>query len=379
MKTTKLKFSATIILTIILGKLGITFPVYSQSITPGKDNTGTTVHQNGNQFDIQGGTYNEANLFHSFEQFKVESNQTANFLPHPDTSNIFGRVTGGNASILNGLIQVTGSNSNLFLMNPAGIIFGPNVRLNIPASLNVTTATGIGFNNNNFWFKAMETNDYSTLVGNPSGYKFNSAQLGQIVNQGNLSLNPGKNLTLLGGKVINRGQLSTASGNIIIVAVKDSGLLRISQPGHVLSLEFNPNKADEKDISNFKKIDIAYFLTGGYNKNATSIRVEPDGSVMLTDNASIDVSSSDQIGGQVHVLGERVSLIDANIKADGLNAGGTVLIRGDFPDHGIVPNFEQTLINENSLISRVDADGNVMLTDNVTITNTSIDLSLIHI
>ena len=88
---------------------------------------------------------------------------------------------------------------------------------------------------------------------------------------------------------LNKGQLSTPGGNIIIAAVKDSGILRISQPGHVLSLEFNPNKADEKDISNFKKIDIAYLLTGGDKEHATSIRVDPDGSVRLTDNALIDV------------------------------------------------------------------------------------------
>ncbi|MDE5108570.1 MAG: filamentous hemagglutinin N-terminal domain-containing protein, partial [Trichodesmium sp. St17_bin3_1_1] len=203
MRATKLKFYTITTLTIVLGQLGITFPVYSQPITPAKDNTGTIINQNGNQFNIEGGTHNGSNLFHSFDEFNVKTNQTANFLTTPDTRNILGRVTGGNASIINGLIQVIGGNSNLFLMNPAGIMFGPNARLNIPASFSVTTATGIGFNNNNFWFKAMETNDYSKLIGNPSGYRFNSEQLGQIVNQGNLSLNPGENLTLLGGTVIN--------------------------------------------------------------------------------------------------------------------------------------------------------------------------------
>ena len=159
MKATKLKFYILTTLTIILGQLGTTFSVYSQPITPGKNDTGTIINQNGNQFNIQGGTHNGPNLFHSFDQFKVETNQTANFLTTPKTRNIFGRVTGGNASMINGLIQVIGSNSNLFLMNPAGIMFGPNAKLNIPASFSVTTATGIGFNNDNFWFKAMETND----------------------------------------------------------------------------------------------------------------------------------------------------------------------------------------------------------------------------
>ncbi|WP_371357502.1 hypothetical protein, partial [Hydrocoleum sp. CS-953] len=62
-------------------------PTKAQPITPANDNTGTTVNQNGNQFDIQGGTRSGANLFHSFDQFNLNSGQTANFLTTPDTTN----------------------------------------------------------------------------------------------------------------------------------------------------------------------------------------------------------------------------------------------------------------------------------------------------
>uniref|UniRef100_A0ACD5GZT2 Filamentous hemagglutinin N-terminal domain-containing protein n=1 Tax=Desertifilum tharense IPPAS B-1220 TaxID=1781255 RepID=A0ACD5GZT2_9CYAN len=65
------------------------------------------------------------NLFHSFEQFGLSEGQIANFLSSPQIQNILGRVIGGDASIINGLIQVSGGNSNLFLINPAGILFGP--------------------------------------------------------------------------------------------------------------------------------------------------------------------------------------------------------------------------------------------------------------
>ncbi|OZH53956.1 hypothetical protein AFK68_14095 [Hydrocoleum sp. CS-953] len=182
MKPTIIESYSISALTIILGALALA-PANSQPITPANDGTNTTVTPQGNQFNIEGGTQSGANLFHSFDQFNVPTNQTANFLTTPDTQNILGRVTGG-ASYINGLIQVLGGNSNLFLMNPAGIMFGPNASLNIPASFSVTTATGIGFDNNNFWFKAMGTNDYSNLVGNPSGYRFNVSTPGAIVNEG---------------------------------------------------------------------------------------------------------------------------------------------------------------------------------------------------
>jgi filamentous hemagglutinin family protein len=107
----------------------------AQQITPAADGTGTLVTPDENRIDIHGGTLSGdgANLFHTFERFGLDSDQTANFLTLPQIHNIFGRVTGGSPSMINGLIQVTGGNSNLFLMNPAGIVFGSNSQLNVPA------------------------------------------------------------------------------------------------------------------------------------------------------------------------------------------------------------------------------------------------------
>ena len=92
--------------------------VHAQGIIPNQDGTDTVVHQQGNQFNIQGGSRssNNANLFHSFQEFNVNQGQTANFISTPTIKNILGRINGGNPSMINGLIQVTGGNSNLFLM-----------------------------------------------------------------------------------------------------------------------------------------------------------------------------------------------------------------------------------------------------------------------
>ncbi|NEQ75446.1 MAG: CHAT domain-containing protein [Okeania sp. SIO2C9] len=338
----------------------VALPAYSQPITPANDGTGTTVNQNGNQFNIQGGTHNGTNLFHSFGKFNLNSGQTANFISTPDTRNILGRITGGDPSIINGLIQVIGGNSNLFLINPTGIIFGPNASLNIPASFSVTTATGIGFNSNNFWFQAMGTNDYSNLVGNPSGYNFNVSNPGAIVNEGNLSLNPGKDLTLTGGTVINTGELSTAGGNVTIAAVNGGDTLRISQPGHLLSLDVSPtyNNLSGQSIT---PILLPELLTGGDINHASSVVMNAQGNLELTDTAGVviasgnidvsDTSTNGSVGGQVNVLGDRVAVIDANINANGLKVGGEILIGGDFQGNGIVPNSQQTFVNNNSIIS----------------------------
>ncbi|NEP91066.1 MAG: CHAT domain-containing protein [Okeania sp. SIO2C2] len=338
----------------------VALPAHSQPITPANDGTGTTVNQNGNQFNIQGGTHNGTNLFHSFGKFNLNSGQTANFISTPDTRNILGRITGGDPSRINGLIQVIGGNSNLFLMNPAGIMFGQNASLNIPASFSVTTATGIGFNSNNFWFQAIGTNDYSNLVGDPSGYNFNVSNPGAIVNEGILSLNPGKDLTLAGGTVINTGELSTAGGNITIAAVNGGDTLRISQPGHLLSLDVSPTSNNLSGQS-ITPILLPELLTGGDIHHASSVVINAQGNLELTDTAGLaiasgninvsDTSTDGTVGGQVNVLGDRVAVIDANINANGLKVGGKILIGGDFQGDGIVPNSQQTFVNNNSIIS----------------------------
>jgi filamentous hemagglutinin family protein len=97
------------------------------------------------QFDITGGTRpgGGPNLFHSFGEFNVPNNNIANFLNNSGlaTSNILGRVTGGDISNIFGAIQTTGfGNANLFLMNPAGFLFGQNATVNVGGMVTFTSA-----------------------------------------------------------------------------------------------------------------------------------------------------------------------------------------------------------------------------------------------
>ncbi|MFP4101484.1 MAG: CHAT domain-containing protein [Coleofasciculus sp.] len=361
-------------------------PLVSQPITPATDGTGTQITPDGNRFDIQGGSVSAdgANLFHSFQQFGLDSGQIANFLANPQTRNILGRVIGGDPSMINGLIQVTGSNANLFLLNPAGIIFGADAQLNVPADFTATTATTIGFGNNN-WFNALGNNDYQSLVGVPNQFAFDVFQPGSIVNAGNLTVAEGQNLTLLGGIVINTGQLTAPGGTITIAAVPGENLVRISQPGKLLSLEISPRPSNTDEPLQLNPLDLPVLLTGTGETVDTGLTVSPTNEVQLTESGTnlpteagtaiisgkLDVSTSDfsaspQIGGEVNVLGDNVALIDAAINAFGANGGGTVRIGGEYQGSGtILPNALQTFVGHNSVIN-ADAlnqgnGGNVIL------------------
>ncbi|MCS6815673.1 MAG: filamentous hemagglutinin N-terminal domain-containing protein, partial [Cyanobacteria bacterium] len=273
----------------------LAFPALAQPITPASDGTGTIVTPNGNEFLINGGTQAGANLFHSFQQFGLDTNQIATFLATPDLQNILGRVIGGDPSVINGLLQVTGGTPNLYLLNPAGIIFGNSASLNVPASFTATTAIGIGFGTDN-WLNAFGTNNYTTLLGDPTAFSFSidppqpplarggllesespfSRQAGGIINAGNLAVDPGQSLNLIGGSVINTGTLSAPSGSITLLAVPGSSLVRLSQPSSLLSLEI----AGQHQAALFPLSPAALpqLLTGsGLSSQATGLAVEADG------------------------------------------------------------------------------------------------------
>jgi filamentous hemagglutinin family protein len=336
-----------------------------QPITSAPDGTNTVVTPNGNRYDISGGSSSPegANLFHSFTQFGLSEGQTANFLTNPNIQNILGRITGGNPSLINGLIQVTGGNSNLFLMNPAGLIFGPNASLNVPGSFNATTATGIGFGNQ--WFSAIGNNNWATLIGKPNSFAFTSLQKGTVINAGNLAVTTGYNLSLIGGSVINTGQLSAPSGNILITAVPDQNLVRISQKGHLLSLDIQPlaNTGLLPNTWTEPVLSLPQLLTGKGSENAAGLTVNSLGQVVLTGNNSIipgdagtviisgNINTAGMTGGTVNVFGDKVGVIGGNINASGVNGGGTVLIGGEFQGKGAVPNASRTFISNNSTIN----------------------------
>src|SRR4028119_63715 len=333
--------------------LHVTPSALAQPITPATDGTGTVVTSDGNRFNISGGSRSGdgANLFQSFQQFGLSEGQIANFLSNPSIHNILGRVTGGDPSIINGLIQVVGGKSNLFLINPAGIVFGTGARLNVPADFTATTASSIGFGGNQ-WFNAIGDNNYQTLIGTPSLFAFDTSQPGAIINAGNLAVQPSQNLTLLGGSVINTGQLKAPSGTITIAAVPGEQVVKISQAGQLLSLEIEPPRDSTGQSLPITALDLPTLLTGVDGRVETGLSISSNGTVQHKNSGinistsrgttiasgSLDVSNPAAMhkGGSVNVLGDKVGLLGANINASGARGGGTVRIGGDYQGQGKV-------------------------------------------
>lgn len=345
-------------------------PSFAQSVIPEANGTATIVTKDGNRYVIDGGTLSGdgGNLFHSFEQLGLSSNEIATFLSDPTIQNILGRVVGGDPSFIDGLLQVTGGDSNLFLMNPAGIVFGSNVQLDLSGSFSATTATSIEFEDG--WFDAVETGDFTTLIGDPTAYRFGVQEPGTIINAGTLAVEPGEGVSLVGGTVISTGTIEAPGGQITVMSVPGTSRVRLQQPGWVISLEVDVEMLAEGGGSTIAPWDLPRLLTEGAPGVETGLALTEDNLVQL-ERSGVTVPdavattivggqinaanrASQQTGGDVAILGNRVALVDVDIDVSGDAGGGRSVNGGELRGNGTLPNATRTYMSEDS---RIRADG----------------------
>ncbi|MBD2340779.1 filamentous hemagglutinin N-terminal domain-containing protein [Calothrix sp. FACHB-156] len=248
-------------------------------------------------FQIDGGAIRGSNLFHSFREFSVPTSGEVYFNNAANIENIFSRVTGRSISNIDGVIRANGT-ANLFLINPNGIIFGANARLNIGGSFLASTADSINFADG-LKFSATNPQTEPLLTINvPIGLQFGQNS-GSITVQGTgydlsvqepirsptirgnavtgLQLLPGKSLVLLGGNVnIQAGTLKAEQGRIELGSLGDGQQVAFS------------------------------FIPQGFALNYQGVK--RFGDISLSQQALADASG----GGFIQVQGNQISLTDAS-------------------------------------------------------------------
>jgi filamentous hemagglutinin family protein len=86
-----------------------------------------------------------SNLFHSFKTFNINTGESAIFQGADNLKNVISRVTGAQVSTINGLLKSEVGHANFYFINPAGVTFGANAQVNVPAAFYVSTANVLRF------------------------------------------------------------------------------------------------------------------------------------------------------------------------------------------------------------------------------------------
>ncbi len=330
---------------LILQGILPTFSYGASTIT--SDGTmGTTVTQSGKIYNIDGGTIRRTNQFQSFGLFSVGTGDTASFNGPPEISNIIGRVTGGQQSIIDGILKSTITGANLYLLNPYGIFFGKNASLSVSGSFHVSTADYLRFNDGAIFYANLSNN--STLTSAPiAAFGFLSNNPAPItIQESSLQVPKNNTLSLVGGdiNITNNtpGYLYAPSGQINLISVASQGELNLS--------DFNTNS--------FSKLGNITIFQPSWNAGG----IYADGS-----NYNVDP------GGTIIIRGGQIFFENTNLNARG-NPGGTLSIKGEqlHLDDTYVNTGTRGAVNHPGTGVDINVTGDMLLTNGSEIASSSV-------
>jgi filamentous hemagglutinin family protein len=412
MKTTIL-FSLLAIVGILPSTGRLTAQTLPPSVrTPVPDNTlGTQVSASNNNFTVTGGLSRGQTLFQSFSDFSIPTGGTVNFNNSAGTRDIITRVTGNLFSDLNGTLNTQGA--NFLLINPAGVVFGPNAQLNVGKAFAASTANGVELldgQGQRYTFGTNAGADAPLLTINPnvflnvSRFNFGASTPGSsgIINYGTLqTANEGQYIGLISGNVTldgrsGGGRIVAPGGRVDLGGMNSSGTISIDQQG----LVFAGNNFTRSDVSllNGGQVNVAANQVLGnvstFSNDVTNlgsrINIDANNLQIVNDRSTTNTASSNLSAGLSQNSGVKTTATGGiNIDATGqvtLN-NGTIFNNiesgstGQLSDLNIAAN-SINIANGSNIRSQMNGTGNagninIKTTKDITVSGTN-DLTLLQ-
>ena len=243
------------------------------------------------------------NLYHGFESFSISAGETATFSGSSNIKNIISRVSGNNASNIDGTLRSTIDGANLWLLNPNGVLFGENASLDITGSFYSSTADYLKFDNDDQYFTDT-TNQNSTLSSsNPTSFGFLSSDTSSIViNNSELSVSGSQSINVVGGAInLYQAEIGAEEGEINVVANR---------------------QINEIDLASLNSIDISVDDYADININESSLTVSGTsnqgisiigGKLVIADSQISENSNSSQLSADIQMRSDVLVLSNTEI------------------------------------------------------------------
>ncbi|MEO1620903.1 MAG: filamentous hemagglutinin N-terminal domain-containing protein, partial [Cyanobacteria bacterium J06632_3] len=366
-KTVSVSFMSAV--GIVVGGLSGDAIAQNSAIKP--DNTTNSVAEaiDANTDRISGGVIINTHLFHSFEDFNVAEGNRAYFLTVPNNiEDIFSRVTGDNASEIYGTLGTTGNSTpDLWLINPNGILFGPNARLEIAGSFIATTANRLQ-TEDGIPFAAVadapENDDFLTI--SDSALFFNAVSDAKIINQSQatavppsialgerqafsgLQVNTGRGIAFAAEEVsLEGGGLNANNGSILLYGLDDVNLSRgsIVQAGNIVI------DAERLSLTEGAQV-LTQFVDPRLPGSSFSIINSDSGQIFSFQPNEIPQELPTAFGGNISVLAEE------SVRISGTTADGQRSSRIGSAAFGLLRNGANLVIQTDNLM----ADGGGQIT-----------------
>lgn len=330
-------------------------PSYGQIVPDATLPISSVVTQSEAIYEITAGTVNGRNLFHSFDEFSLPDGQVAFFNNESTIDRIITRVTGGDRSIIDGILQANGE-ADFFFLNPKGIVFGPNARLDIGGSFISSTAEHIEFADGSIFSASAPLSSPLLTVSVPIGLQYGN-RLGAIAIQGEgnalsfnadtfvidrsqrpdgLAVDVGETLAVVGGGVsLTGGNVTAPNGRIELGSVDANQFvdLRELETGWELSYD---NVAQFQDIrlSQAASVDVSGVGSGDVQVQANQLRLSGGSSILANtqgvgQGGQIVIAADDKIVVNGFFASENKtplfpSSIIVGLEADATGSGGNL-------------------------------------------------------
>ncbi|MBX7066538.1 MAG: filamentous hemagglutinin N-terminal domain-containing protein [Parachlamydiales bacterium] len=302
-----------------------------------------------------------------WDSFSIQAGETTRFIQPAIDSAVLNKVIGSEISQLNGLLQ---ANGQVYLVNPNGVLIGPEGRIDTAA----------------FMATALDIKSGEFLNGEALALQGDS--LGKIINLGTIETKTGP-VALIGHRIENAGEIHggtvslIASHSVIFDATGDSVLFiqpDLKSDGIELSGKLEALKvvlqADTPpstlaiglggliDATTIENVGGEIYLTASSGDIAILGELTADKKIIVhAEEGTTELYGALECpSGEIRLLGKSVHLMEnATVDVSGDFQGGTVLVGGDYRGkNSEIPNAERVLCHPDAEIhadAKIQGDG----------------------